>query len=250
MKMIEESSDQGVSERSFELEIADERVPGVLWTPAGEKTARPLVLLGHGGGQNKRSLAPFAQRLARQDGYAVAAIDATGHGDRVTPAETARIVERIRKGGVSALIEAQQNQWSGREKVVAEWKATLDALQHIDCVGSAQPVGYWGLSMGSIFGLPLVASEPRITCAVLGLLGARLGADDLSTTAARVAVPLLFMFQLHDEIAKLESGVALFAAFGSQIKSMHPNSGPHVGIPIFEREYYETFLVRHLGKVG
>jgi dienelactone hydrolase len=250
MKIIEESSAQGVSERSFELEVAAERVPGVLWAPAGAKTARPLVLLGHGGGQNKRSLAPFAQRLARQDGYAVAAIDAPGHGDRVTPAETARIVERMRKEGASAVIEQQQKQWSGRERAVAEWKATLDALQPIDCVGSAQPVGYWGLSMGSIFGLPLLASEPRITCAVLGLLGARVGAEDLCATAARIAVPLLFMFQLHDDFVKLELGVALFEAFGSQIKSMHLNPGPHVGVPMFEREYYETFLVRYLGKVG
>jgi hypothetical protein len=28
---------------------------------------------------------------------------------------------------------------------------------------------------------------------------------------------------------------------------MHINPGPHVGIPNFERDYFETFYVRHLG---
>ena len=31
---------------------------------------------------------------------------------------------------------------------------------------------------------------------------------------------------------------------------MHINPGPHVGIPLFERDYYETFFVRHLGSAA
>ncbi len=51
-----------------------------------------------------------------------------------------------------------------------DWKATLDAAQELDEIGAA-PVGYWGISMGTSFGLPLVAAEPRIKAAVLGLNG-------------------------------------------------------------------------------
>ena len=46
---------------------------------------------------------------------------------------------------------------------------TLDALQKLDCVGDSQPVGYYGLSQGGGVGMHLVAAEPRITAAVLGL---------------------------------------------------------------------------------
>lgn len=31
------------------------------------------------------------------------------------------------------------------------------------------PVGFWGISQGARVGLPLLAAEPRITAAVLGL---------------------------------------------------------------------------------
>jgi hypothetical protein len=44
-----------------------------------------------------------------------------------------------------------------------------------------------------------------------------------------------------------DAGLALFDAFGSKVKSMHINPGPHVGIPNFERDYFETFYARHLG---
>jgi dienelactone hydrolase len=133
------------------------------------------------------------------------------------------------------------------QKAVGDWKATLDALQRVDCVGDRHPVGYWGVSMGTATGVPFVATEPRIKCAILGLFGARPGADDFVQAAKRIEIPLLFMYQLNDELMTPESGLALFDAFGSKVKSMHINPGPHVGIPDFERDYYETFYVRHLG---
>ena len=41
---------------------------------------------------------------------------------------------------------------------------------HLD-VYKRQRYGYWGVSMGTLIGLPFVASEPRISAAVLGLAG-------------------------------------------------------------------------------
>ena len=52
MHFIAETTADGVSERLFTL--GD--VTGVLWTPADAPGPRPLILLGHGGGQHK--LAP------------------------------------------------------------------------------------------------------------------------------------------------------------------------------------------------
>ena len=56
------------------------------------------------------------------------------------------------------------------DDMVVDWQGTLDALRKCDDIGEG-PVGYWGLSMGSIYGLPFVAADARIDVAVLGLLG-------------------------------------------------------------------------------
>jgi dienelactone hydrolase len=254
MKFLDEVSEQNVTERRFELEAGGERIPGILWHPTGAKGPRQLLLQGHGGTQHKRvqNILSLARRMVRHHGYAVAAIDAPAHGDRMTPEDTEAQRERRRAGGgvprLDALSEEQRAQMAKRsQKAVGEWKTTLDALQRIDYVGDQHPVGYWGVSMGTAIGVPFVAAEPRIKCAILGLLGTRPGADELAQAAKRIEVPLLFMFQLNDELMPPEAGLALFDAFGSKIKSMHINPGPHVGIPNFERDYFETFYARHLG---
>jgi alpha-beta hydrolase superfamily lysophospholipase len=80
MRFTSETTSNGVSERLFTLDD----IPGVLWAPAAATGSRPLVLLGHGGGQHKQvpGLVARAHRYVTACGFAVAAIDAPGHGDR------------------------------------------------------------------------------------------------------------------------------------------------------------------------
>jgi dienelactone hydrolase len=253
MKFIDEVSEEGVTERRFELEVAGQRVPGILWTPTGARGPRPLLLQGHGGIQHKRvpNVLALARRMVRHQGYAVAAIDAPGHGDRVSPEQAERMRQRVvaAAGRRGSPLDDEQRKGMAKaaQYAVAEWRATLDALQRLDEIGTQGPVGYWGVSMGTRYGVPFVATDARIKCAVLGLFGVGKETDELTEAAKNIKVPLLFMFQLNDELMTPESGLALFAAFGSEVKSMHINPGPHVGIPIVERDYYETFFVRHLG---
>ena len=84
--------------------------------------------------------------------------------------------------------------------MVADWHAAVDVLAADDVVGRV-PVGYWGVSMGTLLGLPFVASDPRVRACVLGLAG-RTGptAERLAADAARVTVPTLFLVQLDDEL--------------------------------------------------
>jgi dienelactone hydrolase len=189
MHFTAETVTNGVVERLFELEVAGERVPGVLWAPESDSAARPLVLMGHGGSQHKKvdTLLARARRYVSKLGFVVAAIDAPGHGDRVTPEEaaafTAQIRQRIAEGRkVGGEVARQMGERALR--AVPEWRATLDGLQQLDIVGSAGPVGYWGVSMGTVIGAPLVAAEPRITAAVLGLAGLTPGNDVLTAAAA------------------------------------------------------------------
>jgi pimeloyl-ACP methyl ester carboxylesterase len=237
----------GVSEALFSVD----GVPGVLWTPAGAVGGRPLVLMCHGRSQHKKAdpLVRRAARYVRRYGWAVAALDAPGHGDRVSPAEAVmtavalrrRLVERRKVTAADAEAAARR-----AAEAVPEWRAALDSLQAMDVVGSAGPVGYWGVSMGTRIGVPLVAEEPRIVAAVFGLAGLAPGDDSLRAAAARVTVPIEFVLQSDDEIVDRDTGLALYDAFASRERSLHLNPGGHLATPSFEGESWERFFVRHL----
>jgi len=243
VRFTAEVTSDGVHERQFEHDVAGRGVPGVLWTPTGAAGPRPLLLIGHGASGSKREgyVVSLARRVVRHRGFAAAAIDGPVHGDR-----------RADKGAVAGLPFLEFSQlWAGEKSMtdamVGDWRSTLDALQGLDEIG-AGPAGYWGLSMGTILGLPFVAAEPRITAAVLGLMGltgptrARIGAD-----AARITCAVLFLVQHHDELFSYDRALELFEAIGSEDKSLHVNPGRHGAVPVEEFEFSERFVSRHLG---
>lgn len=227
-------------------------VPGVLWAPDDAVGGRPLVLMCHGRSQHKTvdTLQRRAARYVERHGWAVAALDAPGHGDRVGAAEaTITAVGLRRRLARRQKLSAADAQAAARRaaEAVPEWRSALDALQQYDVVGSDGPVGYWGVSMGTRIGVPLVAEEPRIVAAVFGLSGLAPGDDALVDAARRVTVPVEFVLQSDDEIVEREAGLALFDAFGSREKSLHLNPGGHLATPSHEGESWERFFLRHLG---
>ena len=249
-----ERSAEGVTERLFEVTVAGERVPAVVWVPEGAKGPRPMVLMGHGGSQHKKitSLAIRARRYAQKFGYAALAIDAPGHGDRISREEAAaRMREtgaRVSAQNMAPLDPERLRQMAKRgAAAIPEWKAALDAAQGFDFVGAHGPVGYWGVSMGTAIGVPFVASEPRIIAAVFGLAGLREGQSAFEAAARKINIPVEFVFQWDDAVASRTAGIALFEAFGSAEKTLHVNPGGHMGIPDFEGASWERFFVRHLG---
>lgn len=243
-----ETTEDGVAERYFTLEVAGQTVPGLLWTPAKAEGPRPVILIGHGGSLNKEVGRLRGKRYAQAMGYATAAIDAPGHGDRVTPEQAKAFREEIGRRIAAGLGLDDKMRAQGRERTqqaVPEWKATLDGLQALPEIGKG-PVGYWGVSMGTAIGVPFVAAEPRVTAAVFGLGGLR---DDPAFEAAAraIAIPIEFVFQWDDEVVPRDTGLALFDAFGAKEKTMHINPGRHVQIPPFEAASWERFFARHLG---
>ena len=242
MRFSAESTSGGVTERLFT--VGD--VPGVVWAAEGAAGPRPLVLLGHGGSGHKTA-APLPERARRyvtRCGFAVAAIDAPGWGGRAVPAAYEPFNAEIEE--LSAAGKPLGDVYSRRGVVAAalavpEWRAVVDALAGLDWIGPG-PVGYWGVSLGTALGLPLVAAEPRITAAVLGLMGA----TTLAADAARLTVPVEFHLQWDDEIVPRDEGLALFGAIGSAEKTLHANPGGHMDSPAFELESSERFFARHL----
>ena len=243
MRFIGETSSDGVTEQLFTLG----EIPGVLWTPDDAPGARPLILMGHGGGQHKKApgIAARARHFAAEGGFAVAAIDAPHHGDRPKDEEFVRIATENRARMAvgedpAALVAALHDLLAGQ--AVAEWQAVITAVQSLDRV-AAGPAGYWGMSLGCGLGVPLLAAEPRVGAAVLGLLGVH----GLAETAARVTAPVQFLLQWDDDLVPRDQGLALFDALASAEKTLHANPGRHGEIPGFETDGSLRFFARHLG---
>jgi dienelactone hydrolase len=239
---LDDHESEQVRERRFDLLRGERRVPGVLWTPAGVAGPRPLVLLGHGASGSKRQdyVLSMGRRFVRHHGFAAAAVDGPVHGDRRDPAKPA---------GQRVFLDFAQV-WSSdaamTDEMVADYVGVLDALQALDDVGIGA-VGWWGLSMGTILGLPLVAAEPRVRACVLGLMGMTGPTQErIRADAPRVTCPLLFLVQWDDELFSREAAFELFDAFGSADKRLHATPGSHGAVTEEEWEASESFLARYL----
>ncbi|ASU83859.1 alpha/beta hydrolase [Nocardiopsis gilva YIM 90087] len=246
MRFTSQTSSDGVIEQLFTLPFTLGEIPGVLWTPDGTAGTRPLILMGHGGGQHKKApgIVARARRFAAECGFAVAAIDAPAHGDRPRTKEHNRLIgemrNRMQTGGDVAPVLAEFHTLLANQSV-PEWRAVLDAVQELDHVG-AYPVGYWGMSLGCGLGIPFIAAEPRIRAAVLGLNGAETSAE----AAAQITVPVEFLVQWDDERVPRAASLALFDLFASAEKTLHANPGKHAEVPMFELDSSLRFFTRHL----
>lgn len=244
MHFTTDATADGVREREFQVG----EVPGVLWTPAGDVGPRPLVLMGHGGGQHKTAPGQLARarHFVTGHGLAVASVDAPGHGGRADDADLARLTAAVRQraeAGEPFLDELARAGARRAALAVPEWRATLDALLKEPAAGTTGHVGYYGVSLGSAIGIPFVAAEPRIAAAVLGLAGH----GSLAEPARRVTVPVQFLVQWDDELIPREGALALFDAIASTSKTLHANPGRHTEVPAVELEHSGRFLARHLG---
>jgi dienelactone hydrolase len=236
-----------VSERPFALDRDGDTIPGILWSPELTADPMPLVLMGHGGQSEKRNPGglAMARRFVRRHGIAVAAIDAIDHGERGD----------IRNTGDPAGHPAYRALWKRPDtfdRMVADWQATLDALLATEMFDGGR-VGYWGLSMGTMLGLPFVAAEPRVKAAVLGACGftgtsaMRGGIGERHRRdAAKVACPVLFMVQWDDEIFDRDGALEMFDALGSDDKRMHVHPGKHSAFPLEAADATREWLASRL----
>ena len=225
-----------LSERDFVVTNEGREVPGVAWGP-WNASAEKVVLLGHGGTVHiKADYIRMAAIGLAGSGIASIAIDGPGHGDR--PGAT---------GASAFTAERFASAWNsdgGTDGIVSDWRA---ALNFIEAEDGARPAGWWGLSMGTMVGIPVVANEPRISAAVLGLMGNwGPNASDLMRLAPQVTCPVHYLLQLDDEVVSPDSVRTLYEAIGSSQKSLHENAGSHAAVPITESLATLQFLSMHL----
>ena len=237
----EQRLDDGVLEREFTL--GD--IPGVLWTPGSASAPTPLILVGHPGGLDKMHprLAGRARHYAAGYGFAAAAIELPGSGDRPrsATAEQARAdLRRAMRAGepVDEIVDRLVLPLVG--KAVPEWQATLDALLSLPEIDG--PVGHAGGVIA--IGIRLAVVDPRIAAAVF-FAGSFVPAI-LFEEARQVTIPLQVLLQWDDEGNDRQLALDVFDAFGSKEKTLHANMGGHTGVPQFEGDDGNRFFARHL----
>ena len=247
--------DTGVTERAFTVDVEDaygsERIPGVIWAPADAPGPLPLVLMGHGGQSHKRSdrMAAIGRRLARRQGVIAASIDQVDHGERgplTDDLDDTRYRAMWQRPGVV-------------ERSVAQWRSVTRALAALAEVDATR-IGYWGLSMGSMFGMPFVAEEPLVRAAVLGLVSLTGPSVDrsgirphLEAAAPRIACPVMWVLQWDDERFERDGSLALFDllgrdARGTTNKRLIAFPGLHDAAPDESTALTREFLGRELAR--
>jgi pimeloyl-ACP methyl ester carboxylesterase len=239
MHVTNETCADGIVERDF---IVGE-ITGVLWSPASP-VEKAVVLMGHGGGQHKKTPAQVARAhdAVKTWGFTVVAIDAPGHGDRPRTARDERAradLQKAMRAGDTDTVAAVSSAYGAAlaEQAVPEWQATLDAL-HIEA-----PIGYGGgITLGTAIGIPLTAADPRIAAAVFG--GGFVVHPELLEAARRITVPVQFLLPWDDEHVDRQSALGLFDAFASKEKTLHANPGDHRSVRWSGLD--KEFLARHL----
>lgn len=235
----EQRLDDGVLERRFLLG----GIPGILWTHGSEPS--PLLLFGHPGGLDERypRLSRRARFYATGYGFAAAAIELPGGGDRprLPELEAARadlrramaagepvdeIVDRL----VIPLVDAAE----------PESRAAIDALLELPEISG--PVG----CDGGVFalGLRLAANEPRVAASVL--FAGTFVPEAIIKEARDITIPVHVLLQWDDAGGNRDQALRVFDAIGSREKTLHANTGGHTGVPEFEFDAVAAFFTRHL----
>ena len=246
----------GVSQRRLDVRgFQGRRVPGVVLTPADADGHRPVILLGHGMGGHKREepLLALAADWARRFDWSAALIDGPIHGDR-TPSE----LRDLPPGEEwNAAARRQMAVLHTAAAMAADWSAMIDALADVPGCGNER-VAYVGFSMGTLLGVPAVAGEPRIRCAVFAIGGIRApegqadgsptwrGAEALVQAAARLGDrQVLLLNQSEDEFFSRDDAFRLYDALTGPKRIMF-FPGDHGGLPEEAFAYAAGFLQRHL----
>jgi dienelactone hydrolase len=204
---------------ALNLTSSNGSVPGLVWKPAGD--CYGVVLACHGGSGHKLSgaIQSIVGELVPR-GMVVVAIDGPVHGGRRADGNLDPTVAR----------QAFRDAWRagiGKLTMAEEMGAALDAVMDTGDLADL-PIGYIGVSMGTAYGLPLLANRKDIKAAAIGLWGVTYPASEhLADFAKDVSCSVWFTQQWNDEFFDREGTFALFDAIGSQDKRLVAYPGPH-----------------------
>ena len=233
----------GNTTHQFVVDYTDHRkVTGSLWIP--EKEVRPgvVVTFMHGASGNRlQAPIPYLSNLFTNRGITSLAIDGPVHGLR-----------KKLDGGRIALY-AEMSKPKSLNYLFKDWELALELVER-KLQFSIETIAYFGLSMGTFFGIPYLAnrhlSGKSTTVAVLGLM-APTGVVSpfrkrLLRDASNVHCPLNFLIQQEDEMFSPAACFELFGSLASPSKQLRENPGKHAAVPLSEFDYSFEFICNQL----
>lgn len=211
-------------------------ITGALWLPDTPPTGDTLFCFGHGGsGHRFQAPIPHMAKQFAASGYPSLAIDGPDHGLRQTG-----------PGGRAGMF-ADLKRPEALQDMAEDWDIAIAAARQCEDV-AAPKLAYFGLSMGAIYGIPMLAERSDVIVSTLGLWGdvPRLPhSQTILSAAEKLNHPVLFLMQLEDEIVDREGYLALFDRLGSADKRIHANPGLHPDIALDEITFASEFMLGH-----
>lgn len=218
--------------------VLDSRVPVLLRIPEG-RTPVSLWLLGHGGYGHKQddTMVRITDHLLSA-GNAVLVIDGPVHGARRL--DGGLDPEKVRKDW-----RAYWHVDPGIDEMVGDWHRALAYAGGL--LPDMKIYYYYGLSMGTVYGLPLLARTPELSGAVLGMWGSgnHTGVRMLGD-AEKVSQDVVFYSLGGDRIFPREDQITLFDRISSPRKRLIVDPGDHIP-PTLETT---TELIAQLVRMG
>lgn len=226
--------------RDFFTEVQGRRVPAAIWLPADCARPRPVVFVGHGGSGHKRSqlVLDLVQALVEPHQMAVVAIDGPVHGARRAVFEDGPLVrQEFRDLWTSGL---------SIDPMRTDWQSCIDYVCQLPEI-DPQNIAWYGISMGTAYGIPLLGNDLRLKAAALGMWGTcREPAQRLVEEAARIMIPILFQVKEQDDIFTPQGQQNLYQAIGSSHKEYKLYTGGHTDPKDQQLADIVKFLVKHL----
>ena len=232
---------KGIQQHEWMIRTSSKKtIPAVMWLPSGGDRPYPLVMVCHGGSGHKTSdlVLDVVNALVEPFKIAVLAIDGPLHGARRTDFKEGLAVRDefkdlwSRGGDIDAMVE--------------DWKAALDDVCSRPEIDSER-VAWYGISMGTAYGVPLLAADSRIGAAVLGMWGiCRKPSERLEKDAGNIHIPVLFQTKSEDQSFTAAGQIELFNLLNSGQKRIVNYSGGHTDPKGDQLQEAMEFLQRHL----
>ncbi|MFT4240858.1 MAG: CocE/NonD family hydrolase [Acidovorax sp.] len=241
--MHESLAAPGVRQRTFRP-AADPLLDAAAFYDGGDGTdpTSPIVCMQHGGSSSKSGADVLdAARVFVARGCRVLALDGPVHGARGQDGETDLVTrERFLNLWRQAPghIESHVNRW-------------IDLLRETHEAWPDAHLLWYGVSMGTAYGLPVLAQAPRIRRAALGMWGACFPQSQrLLGDAGRVGCPVLFQQKWDDELFTRQGQLDLFDALGTRDKRLVIYPGTHTRVVGEQLDDLVRFLCNEPGPGG